>query len=456
MQNNYHTRRATVALRKLSEKDVAFASLSLFCKHRDAEKDLVIPGAPLRKDGTPMSAPAWTDGKLIHYGPSYEEKFDLEEKMGVSAHEILHIALRHISRAKQLQKRFGPLYDNYLFNVATDAIINQTLLLAGRKLPRPCIVLTELLKEAFNEDVEPEEAISQWDSERLYIRLVNEGKKRQKAGGGGQSTPGGDGGDLEQLVKALKDYLEKNEFEEDFFPDSSSAGAGPQEDLEWQQRLAQAISQGRLANNGAGTGLGRIGHKLADLPKSRTPWEVILRSVVNKAVTRMPRPSVARPTRRFLGMEADALMRGTPRPVYEPGFVKQSKEPRVVVGVDVSGSISDPLLEQFAAEIAGIGRRTGAEIHVLVFDTQVLSHTKMEGQSYEDEITKIDFARGGGTCFVDVVNKAAELDPSIIVVLTDLCGPFGEQPGNIPVLWTIPDAEPPGAPPFGKVLSMAA
>ncbi len=121
----------------------------------------------------------------------------------------------------------------------------------------------------------------------------------------------------------------------------------------------------------------------------------------------------------------------------------------------MSGSISDVLLQKFAGEIAGIGNRTGAEIHVLLFDTKVLNRTKLKGHHLKSEIAKIDFARGGGTCFVDVVNEAKALDPSIIVILTDLEGPFGETPGTIPVIWSIPFDTPPHQPPFGKVISMA-
>lgn len=457
---DFHTERATVALRKLAEQDVTFASLSLYCKHRDASENLKLPGSPGGE-----GAPAWTDGKVIHYGPKFAT-FTLEEQMGVCAHEIMHIAFRHISRAKQLRKRFGDLYDNFIFNIATDAIINETLLLAGRKLPRPCIVLTELLKEVFDEKVSPEDAIGEWDSEKLYIRLINErekrggGKGQGKGQGQGQgSAPGkggsqgqdGEGSGQNEVDKILEELAKKNGFENDFMPNMSEDPSDAQEDSEWQQRVARAMAQGKMA----GTGIGRIGHKLADIPKTTTPWEVILRSVVSKAVTRKPRPSFERPTRNFLAMDADAVARGARRPVYQQGMVKNANEPKVVVGVDVSGSISDLLLQQFAGEIAGIGRRTGAEIHVLVFDTKVLSHTKMEGQSWETELTQIDFARGGGTCFVDVVNKAQELDPSIIVVLTDLYGPFGEQPGNTPVIWAIPDDKPPHEPPFGRVLSMA-
>jgi len=124
------------------------------------------------------------------------------------------------------------------------------------------------------------------------------------------------------------------------------------------------------------------------------------------------------------------------------------------VGVDVSGSIGDHELEIFCGEISAIGKKTGCEIHVIVFDTQVLSTQKLDGHDLESEIRKVDFARGGGTSFVDVLEKAKDIDPSIIVILTDLYGPFGEDP-RVPVIWASPEDNPPEAP-FGNVLSLAA
>jgi predicted metal-dependent peptidase len=128
-----------------------------------------------------------------------------------------------------------------------------------------------------------------------------------------------------------------------------------------------------------------------------------------------------------------------------------------VVGIDASGSVDDNLLAQFASEAASMGRRTGAEVWVVVFDTGIMSVTKMEGLNWDSEITQVPFARGGGTSFVDVIAKGVELNASIIVVLTDLFGPHGPEPKGIPVVWATPDDKVPAGfePPFGKVLSLA-
>lgn len=408
-----HSQRASLALQKLAERDPAFSSLSFWIQHRDCDRPF---------------ARAWTDGKRNFYAPAFAE-WSLVEQMAVVAHEIMHVAFRHVPRGVSLRKRLGTSYRHHVFNIATDAIINETLRLSGYTVPGDCFFLVELLKRVFDEDTTARDAIGQWDAEKLYLRIM--------------ANSEADGSAYEKL----KEWAGIREFMIDI-DESGDEGGNPDDDAEWAARIARAR---------AGTGTGILGHKIADLPQVRTPWEVIMRNLVTRAVTIDPRIQMTKPARRWLGMDADARRRGGMTPAYEPGIVKQTDRPKVVVGVDVSGSIDDDLLRRFAAEIAGIGKRTGAEIHVVVFDTAVISCSKMQGMNWESEITKIDFARGGGTSFVEVVDLGAKMDASIIVILTDLMGPFGNRPKNIPVLWAIPQDEVPSGyePPFGKVLSLA-
>jgi hypothetical protein len=181
---------------------------------------------------------------------------------------------------------------------------------------------------------------------------------------------------------------------------------------------------------------------------------VILRGLVARAVTPAPRRSHRRPTNRWIALDADARAAGGPEPVFEPGLARDRTVPRLAVAIDASGSIDAARLALFAAQVAGIGRRTGAEVHVLVFDDGLRAQVRMQGRHWEREITGIGFSRGGGTSFVEVMEAAARLDPAMIVVLTDLDGTFGPPPGRVPVLWAVPE-EPPAPPPYGRVLSLA-
>lgn len=496
-----HSQRGQLPLTKLSE-DLAFASWSVWCKHEDSDQPI---------------APAWTDGKTIFYGTDFE-KFTFDEKIGVAAHEIMHVAFRHPARGLALRSRLGPDYRHKTFNIAIDGIVNETLRCAGYKLPSSAIYLTTLLEKFLNIKATAADCLSEWDSEKLYMALtrtkLNEEEKKKhekkkkdqkqeksddksdqsdegdqgqdegedqeggntpsdqegdgdaKGNGKGKGKPqqgkGKSGGGDEYdptVADALEQWADENGYKGDLDEEAMADAAGNSaeealEEAEWSQRVQRGMSQAQMGGKMAGNGIGQLGFKLADIPESRTPWERVLRSLVTKAVTRRKRPSYARPTKRFLAMDSEAMRTFAHRPVYEQGWINSQGVPRIAVGVDVSGSIDNQVLRRFAGEIASIGKKTGAEIHVLVFDTQVLSQTKMEGMDWDTEITNVEFARGGGTDFKDVIDKAALLDPSCIIILTDLYASFGEDP-KCKVIWAIEEEKPPVTPPFGTVLSMA-
>jgi len=278
-----HSTRATRALQKLSETDPAFAALALWCAHRDA------PGAA---DGPP----AWTDGETIYYGPGYEALND-GEQVGCAAHHILHVAFRHVPRGRAMKARLGRSFDADLYGLATDALINESLQLAGYALPRPAPLLTGLLKESLGEEVTPDQAVATWDADKLYVRIQQGGEgpgqaarsSRGSSSGAASSGPAG-----KSPASAATDYGKDQGYRPDMaLEEGPAAGTEEEEDShaeeEWRQRVARAMEAGRLA----GTGSGVLGHRIEDLPAQRTPWEVRLRGMVTRAVTRKTRVSVS-------------------------------------------------------------------------------------------------------------------------------------------------------------------
>ncbi|WP_424969213.1 DUF2201 family putative metallopeptidase [Dinoroseobacter sp. S76] len=415
-----HSARATRALQKLSEADPALAALALWCQHRD--RDL-------------GDLPAQSQGIRIAYGPAFEG-LSLSEQMGLCAHHILHVALRHSARAATLELRLGPAYAPDLFGIAADVLINETLRAAGYIQPRPHVTLATLGRAAPVET--PRDLLGQYDAERLYMAL---------RGGGG------DEGNSERARKALAEAAEADGYRADLAPERDE-GAGQEEtretqDFEWRQHLARALEAGKLA----GRGIGALGFRLADIPESRTPWEQTLRGLLARALRDAPQPSYRRPAGRWVAAEAEARATARPVPVFEPARQRDSLQPRIVLGLDCSSSITGTDLAHFAAQIARIGRRVMAEIHVMLFDEVVQSHRQMRGARWFETLAEWEFSRDGGTSFVDVIAQARALSPSALVLLTDCDGPFGEAPGRLPVIWAC--AEPPATrPPFGTVLTM--
>jgi len=405
-----HSARATRALQRLAETDPAFASLSLWVEH---------------VDGDARTLPAWSSGTTITYGPAFEG-LTLDEQVGTCGHHILHVAFRHAARANAMKSRYGADHDETLFNIASDAVLNEAIFRAGYILPRPCVLLSELLADALSRPSAQDAALAEWDAERLYVRLMSDTGR-----GGGSSG-----------ARRAHDYAAGQGFERDL-----EQGGDPSEDsdeaADWRQRIARAMETGRLA----GRGIGMIGHRLADLPEARTPWEVVLRSLVTKAVTELPRRSWQRPTGRWLAL--DAAGQSAP---FEPATARNRHAPRIAVCLDSSGSIDGTRLSLFAAQVAGIARRTGAETHVLVFDDGVRARQTMRAGHWERAITGLEVSRGGGTDYAEVLREADLLDPAVIVVLTDLDAPDPEKP-RAPVIWAVPDDDAP-SPPFGRRLSL--
>jgi len=73
-----------------------------------------------------------TDGKSILWSPDWVDTIDQEETVGVMAHEVLHIILKHPLRRGSR--------DPLLWNIATDFAINQILVDAGFKLPEGALI----------------------------------------------------------------------------------------------------------------------------------------------------------------------------------------------------------------------------------------------------------------------------------------------------------------------------
>ncbi|NRB00232.1 MAG: VWA domain-containing protein [Rhodobacteraceae bacterium] len=403
-----HSRRSQRALAHLAETDPAVAALGLWCVHRDGP------------------AATHTQGDTIWYGPEFET-LPISVAVGVTAHHILHVAFRHSARKNDMQERHGALFNEELFVLAADALLNDLLLVAGHALPRPAVRASELLTAATGQPITAEKALQDWDSDRLYHAILGTG-----SGKTGTNS-------------SVEEYAQSKGFEPDL-----RAQSGAQDDeavqQEWQGRITRAMEAGHLA----GTGIGSVGIALPDLNAPSVPWEVLLRRLLTKAVLRVPRRTYQRPANRWIAMESLAQGTREPDPPFEPGSRRDEVQPRIVVAVDASSSITRQTLEFFAAEVVGLNRRLPCELHLLIFDDHVTGRLTPVRTDLRSELRTLAFHEGGGTDFAPVLEEAAALNPSAVVVLTDLEGPFGRAI-NCPVIWLTQSA-PCASPPFGQVI----
>ena len=398
-----HSDRARPALGHLGESDPALAALALWCLHRDD------PGETR------------TEGETIRYGPGFD-LLPLAEQVGLAAHHVLHVALRHGPRQAAMAERLGPGFDPDLYGIAADAIVNETLGLAGHPLPRPCVTLTELLASVGEDAATPTAAVAEWDADRLALRL-----HRDPA-----------------TAKRARDYGRSRAFARDLAP--GDAAETPQEAEAWAGHVERAFGLGRDAGTGVGLLLGR----LADIAPPRIPWERHLRRLLARALIEAPRRSWRRPSGRWAARHAAARATAAPEPAFEPGRQRMDHLPRIVLAIDTSSSIDAPTLALFSAEIRAIAARTAADIRLIAFDEAVHAEARL-GPGDRDALDRLRMRTGGGTDFAPVMQRCRDLSPSLAVILTDLDAPHPPAPPCM-VIWVAPEGARPPA--YGQVISL--
>jgi predicted metal-dependent peptidase len=393
----------------------ATGGLALWVQHAD------LP--PTQTPAATAVAPIATDGHTIFYAPAFEA-LGVTEQVGWVAHEVLHIALRHPQRYRALRALLGNV-DLALFNRCADAIVNSALShLSWLRLPATAVYLEQLLTLLALPAQAVEQSLLEWDVERLYRALDD------------RSSRGKDG-ERSARLRALG-----SEGDADLLPTPGGEDAPELESeqaREWSERIVRAH-----AGDGEYSMLRTL---LADLPKTRTPWELILRTLLARGLAPRRAVSWSRPTRSYIANQGRLGSRG--RLPWEPGFSATKPVPRLAVIVDVSGSIADALMERFAREIEAITRRLEAGLVLIVGDDRV-RHVA-EFAPGDSDLREIEFTGGGGTDFTPLLEEADRYRPDIAGVLTDLEGPARRRP-SWPVIWAVPDAHRAAVAPFGRKL----
>ncbi len=436
--------RGTRAIQRMVEFAPSTGGLALWVKHHDH---------PPTSDAPAVT----TDGNTLFYGPSFEA-LPLPEQIGLVAHEVLHIALRHPHRYLELKQLLGDV-DLKLYNICADAIVNSSLShLSWLRLPRGAILLEDLLWTTLGTKMDAQTALLQWDVERLYRTMDDRedntqsgksDKKRQQSGGSEQSESGSDKNEQVSASKQIEDRKNgpkssrAKKMGADILMDlvptpdpNAPPEAEAQQALLWSERVQRSH-----ASDGLHSMLRAL---LADLPKVRTPWEQVLRTQLARSLSKKVDISWSRPARSYIANQGRCGDRHMP---FEPGFSLAKPTPRLVVIVDVSGSVDDKLLDRFALQIEAITRRQEASLVLIIGDDRVRKVARYEpGVS---NLREIAFMGRGDTDFTPLLMEAEKHRPDITVVLTDLDGPARYRP-RWPVIWAVPEADEAAVAPFGR------
>lgn len=161
---------------------------------------------------------------------------------------------------------------------------------------------------------------------------------------------------------------------------------------------------------------GDIRDQIDDLIKPAQPlltWNNVLKQFVGRSIESVLDYTMKKRSRRF----------GT-----RPGTKKEDVL-RLVIGLDVSGSVDNEMLKRWIGELYWI-EKTGATVDVCEFDTRV-------GKQYKLSEFDGNIYGGGGTDLEPMLKHATENGYDALVCFTDMYAPIIETIYSVPVLWVV-------------------
>ena len=334
------------------------------------------------------------NSKAIKYNPDFVDGLSMYELIGCLAHEILHVAGGHPWRENDR--------DHTLFSMAGDYVINDILLTDKFSLPAGCLY---------------DKRFSGMSVEEVYTVLKKEKEEQQKEEQQKDDNSGDDNsGDDNSGDDNSGDDKNKN---------TDIGGCGDYEsetdsieskenEIQWKQIISQAhlLSKGSIP-----AGLDRM---IQSFINPETPWSVLLRDFVSR--TAKNDYTWTRPNTRYSRLK-----------FILPSLISDEL-PKIVIGIDTSGSISQELLDLFAAEVSSIFNDYDATIEVIYCDYVIHG---IETYTKSDLPLKLSPKGGGGTSFrpvFDYIENSGDI-PACLIYFTDLCGSFPEKEPDYPVLW---------------------
>ncbi len=339
-----------------------------------------------------VAPPQWcptvaTDARCLYYNPDYVQKLPVDQLQFVLAHEALHCAFSHFARRHHRQKK--------RWDCACDHAINPLLTADGLVPPPEITILPQYLGMV---------------AEEIYPLLSEDSQD-------------------EPLDQHLYDS-ETTHSPEHNSPSSESGTAQPpplteteRQNLEtqWQQRLISAAQHALQAGKLTGP-LARMIHHLS---QPSIPWRMLLARYMT--LTAREDYSYMRPSRR----EGTAIF---------PSL--RSAQLNIAVGLDVSGSLKDPEIQEFLSEVQALKGQLRARILLLICDAQL---TGIEHYEPWEEFSMPDqLSGGGGTSFKPVfehLQKQGET-PDLLIYFTDAKGEFPHLRPHYPVIWLVKGRAP--------------
>ena len=355
-------------------------------------------------DKVPTAAVGFKSGKIALYVNEnffLKELRSMTERVAVIKHETLHIIFKHLFRMKT------KTYDNKLFNIAADIVVNQ--LIAPWKLPDSAVTL-----ETFPELKLPKDKSVEWYYENLK-------KKASK-------DP--------EYKKRLMEISEQGTHSDHKMWGENENFSMEVVETEVDRMIIQAKDRTPRKDHGTiPLGIKSLIQSIIEKRNPQIDWKRALKLF----------SSTSRRTRVYHTMKRFSKRFGT-----RPG-IKIKRFQKLAVAIDTSGSINIDDFNTFFSEIHSMWK-FGAEVHVLECDADVQKKYSYRGRTPE-------FVHGGGGTSFDPVfehirsNRFERYDGCIY--LTDGYAPEPKIKPPCKVFWCITkDGKVGPHLKFGRVIKM--
>lgn len=344
---------------------------------------------------------AYTDGKVIRFDPKFLDELNDDELDFIMMHEILHVALQHCFRGRELEKE--------LYNIACDIVVNSNILLSNNMDTRTITLRSD--GEAMHLAPNGKEGY-EYTAEEVYNMLQkNLGMNNAKLQSNGKTK---------NTTNIIDNHTKWQQIEKN-------------EELEelWISRLDEVSKtiEIRYSIINRETMPAFAQRRLKELKNAQTDWREILIDFLQEEVVDY---SFMPPDRRFDDC-----------PFFLPDFNdKDIKPENILFMIDTSASMKDDMVTAAYSEVKGaIEQFNGKLIGMLgFFDAVVIEPVPFEN---EEEFEMIKAIGGGGTNFQIIFNYVKEYMtdnlPVSIIILTDGYAPFPKESEamGIPVIWLL-------------------
>jgi predicted metal-dependent peptidase len=346
---------------------------------------------------------AATNGQSIFFNKDFSDTLDDETFQGILIHEVLHAALLHVPRMKDIS-----MNDPAISNIAADIVVNGICDENNIKLTDGAIRDDDLkhlsVREIYSiikqkQAENPKHLQQKYGITQVNACLFNGNPEGEGEGDGdGQGTGQDDGG------------------------------------IDWKDAMTKAATIARMKKAGSmGATLERV---FAELLEPTIDWRTILYKYITESRTD------------FSGYDRRHVYNG----LYLDDF--SGNQVHVLIYIDVSGSIDEQLLTDFMSEIHGAVKSVDSICgEAFCFDTR-LHHVC----AVENILSDFKLIGGGGTCFKCIFNHIEEYTKEhssatiLPIILTDGYASF-DLPEHNPLLWAIcPGGIDSSDIPFGDVV----